>query len=159
MSDSLWPHGLQPTRLLRPWDFPGKSTGVGCHCLLRNKAQEALKKKFINACKVQPLHVQQTPLLCQALPLTDEEQRQAGSWPKSHGNGQGSREWCPGLHAFVATWVRCRLNAPWTPLQELGSCTQGCPKWPAAEGPLLCLHPPARGSGEFTCWLSLLPDL
>ena len=28
-------HGLQPTRLLRPWDFPGKSTGVGCHCLLQ----------------------------------------------------------------------------------------------------------------------------
>ena len=25
----LWPHGLQPTRLLRPWDLPGKSTGVG----------------------------------------------------------------------------------------------------------------------------------
>ena len=34
VSDSLQPHGLQPTRLLRPWDFPGKSTGVGCHCLL-----------------------------------------------------------------------------------------------------------------------------
>ena len=30
-----WPHGQQPTRLLHPWDFPGKSTGVGCHCLLR----------------------------------------------------------------------------------------------------------------------------
>ena len=30
VSDSLWPHGLQPTRLLHPWDFPGKSTGVGC---------------------------------------------------------------------------------------------------------------------------------
>ena len=28
-------HGLQPTRLLHPWDFLGKSTGVGCHCLLR----------------------------------------------------------------------------------------------------------------------------
>ena len=28
------PHGLQPTRLLHPWYFPGKSTGVGCHCLL-----------------------------------------------------------------------------------------------------------------------------
>ena len=25
------PHGLQPIRPLRPWDFPGKSTGVGCH--------------------------------------------------------------------------------------------------------------------------------
>ena len=34
MSDSLWPHGLQHTRLLHPLDFPGKSTGVGCHCLL-----------------------------------------------------------------------------------------------------------------------------
>ena len=27
-------HGLQPTRLLHPWDFPCKSTRVGCHCLL-----------------------------------------------------------------------------------------------------------------------------
>ena len=35
VSNSLRPHGLQPTRLLRPWEFPGKSTGVGCHCLLR----------------------------------------------------------------------------------------------------------------------------
>ena len=34
MSDSSRPHGLQPTRLLRSWDFPGKSTGVGWHCLL-----------------------------------------------------------------------------------------------------------------------------
>ena len=34
MSDSSRPHGLQPTRLLHPWDFPGKSTGVGCHHLL-----------------------------------------------------------------------------------------------------------------------------
>ena len=33
MSDHLLSHGLQPTRLLYPWDFPGKSTGVGCHCL------------------------------------------------------------------------------------------------------------------------------
>ena len=35
VSDSPRPHRLQPTRLLRQWDFPGKSTGVGCHCLLR----------------------------------------------------------------------------------------------------------------------------
>ena len=34
VSDSIQPHGLQSTRLLHPWDFPGKSTGVGCHCLL-----------------------------------------------------------------------------------------------------------------------------
>ena len=35
VSNSSRPHGLQPTRLLHPWDFPGKSTGVECHCLLR----------------------------------------------------------------------------------------------------------------------------
>ena len=42
MSDSLWPHGLQPTRLLCPWDSPGipgvdclENTGVGCHALLQ----------------------------------------------------------------------------------------------------------------------------
>jgi len=31
VSDSSRPHGLQPTRLFHPWDFPGKSTRVGCH--------------------------------------------------------------------------------------------------------------------------------
>ena len=30
MSNTLWPHGLYPTRLLCPWDSPGKKTGVGC---------------------------------------------------------------------------------------------------------------------------------
>ena len=31
MSDSMRPHRRQPTRLPRPWDSPGKNTGVGCH--------------------------------------------------------------------------------------------------------------------------------
>ena len=35
MSNSLQPHGLQPTRLLCPWDFPGKNTGVSCHFLFQ----------------------------------------------------------------------------------------------------------------------------
>ena len=35
VSDSLQPHGVQPVRLLCPWDSPGKSTGVGCHFLLQ----------------------------------------------------------------------------------------------------------------------------
>ena len=35
MSDSLTPHGLQPTRLLCPWDSPGKINRVGCHDLLQ----------------------------------------------------------------------------------------------------------------------------
>ena len=36
VSNSSRLHGLQPTRLLLPWGFPGKSTGAGCHRLLCN---------------------------------------------------------------------------------------------------------------------------
>ena len=58
VSDSLWPHGLQPTRLLGPWDFPGKDTAVGCHFLLQGEACICIykghmylyRKKYINIC-------------------------------------------------------------------------------------------------------------
>ena len=43
MSDSLRPHGLYPRRLLHPWDFPGKSTGVG---KLKDLAPQKLFFKF-----------------------------------------------------------------------------------------------------------------
>ena len=43
MSDPQRPYGLQPSRLLCPWDFPGKSTGVGCHCLLWYMSLPCLK--------------------------------------------------------------------------------------------------------------------
>ena len=36
VSDSVRPHRRQPTRLCRPWDSPGKNTGVGCHFLLQS---------------------------------------------------------------------------------------------------------------------------
>ena len=48
MSKSSPPHGLQPTRLLRPWDFPGKSIGVGCHCLLHNICIYVCKRYYMN---------------------------------------------------------------------------------------------------------------
>ena len=35
VSDSLRPHGLQPTRLLCPWNSSSKNTGVSCHSLLQ----------------------------------------------------------------------------------------------------------------------------
>ena len=35
VSDSVRPHRRQPTRLLCPWDSPGKNTGMGCHVLLQ----------------------------------------------------------------------------------------------------------------------------
>ena len=36
MSDSVRPHRRQPIRLPRPWDSPGKNTGVDCHFLLQS---------------------------------------------------------------------------------------------------------------------------
>ena len=35
LADSVQPHRRQPTRLSRPWDSPGKITGVGSQCLLQ----------------------------------------------------------------------------------------------------------------------------
>ena len=35
MFNSLQSYGLEPTRLLCPWDSPGKNTGVGCHGLFQ----------------------------------------------------------------------------------------------------------------------------
>ena len=43
-SDSLRPHGLQPIRLLHPWDFPGKSAGVDCHFLLQIPKKDNTKE-------------------------------------------------------------------------------------------------------------------
>ena len=60
VSDSSRPHGLQPTRLLRPWDFPGKVTGVSCLCLLQNitcttsKYYKALSTVFLMTTSQKP---------------------------------------------------------------------------------------------------------
>ena len=74
MSDSSRLHGLQSTRLLCPCDFPGKSTGVGCHCLLRNYLLSALcleASVFRKSRKSQPILkisskkiIQETSLRC-----------------------------------------------------------------------------------------------
>ena len=45
VSDSVRPHRWQPTRLCRPWDSPGKNTGVGCHFLLQqSRSRGGLKQ-------------------------------------------------------------------------------------------------------------------
>ena len=46
MSESSRPRGLQPTRLLRPWDFPDNSNGVGCHRLLPKEPEPWGKSCF-----------------------------------------------------------------------------------------------------------------
>ena len=53
VSDSVQPHRRQPTRLPRPWDSPGKNTGVGCHFLLqcmKVKSQSAVAQSCLTLC-------------------------------------------------------------------------------------------------------------
>ena len=49
---TLWYYGLQPSRVLWPWDFPGTSTGVGCHFLL----QGIFLTQGLNQCLLHLLH-------------------------------------------------------------------------------------------------------
>ena len=49
----LWPHGLWPTGLLCPWDFPGKNSGVGCQFLLQGIfPTQGLNRNFCVSCIV-----------------------------------------------------------------------------------------------------------
>ena len=65
LCDPMRPHGLQPSRFLYPWNFPGKNTGVGCHFLLLGifLAQE------LNPCLLRPLHWQADSLPLSHLPI------------------------------------------------------------------------------------------
>ena len=54
MSDSSRPHRLQPTRLLHPWEFPGKGTGVACHCLLCLKGERRQNRKILSCYSLCP---------------------------------------------------------------------------------------------------------
>ena len=51
------PHGLRPTRLLHPWDFSGKSTGVGCYCLLcpwtARRSNQSILKEISPGCSLE----------------------------------------------------------------------------------------------------------
>ena len=57
VSNSLWPHGLWPTRLHCPWSLPGKSTGVGCHFLLQGIFQTQGSNLGILHCRQMVYHL------------------------------------------------------------------------------------------------------
>ena len=63
MSHSLRPHRLQPSRLLRPWDSPGKNTGVGCHCLLQYMKRKSESEVAQSGPSLRPHGLQPTRLL------------------------------------------------------------------------------------------------
>ena len=63
MSDSVWLHRRQPTRLRHPWDSLGKNTGVGFHFLMHES--EKWKWSFsVVSDSLRPHGLQPTRLLC-----------------------------------------------------------------------------------------------
>ena len=44
---TLQPYGLLPARLLCPWEFPGKSIGVSCHCFLQGSFPTQGQKLYL----------------------------------------------------------------------------------------------------------------
>ena len=72
VSDSLRPHGLQPTRLLCPWNFPGRNTGRGCYFLLQclNKLPSIYVLKGVILCfQFLICYRQLHPIVCDFLHL------------------------------------------------------------------------------------------
>ena len=87
MSNSSRPHGLQPTRLLCPWDFPGKSTGAGCHCLLRSGPWP--HSNYVPESRSRPIapesmHFVLQPWLPARLRIAEGFSNTADSWPCCH---------------------------------------------------------------------------
>ena len=91
MSDSLQLHGREPTRLLCPWDFPGKNTGLGCHFLL----QGIFPIQGLNPCLLCLLYWQADSLLLSLY------QKPRGKPRLTHINGLLSPRWW---------WLGKRLN-------------------------------------------------
>jgi len=63
VSNSVQPHGRQPTRLPRPWDSPGKNTGVGCHFLLQCRKVKSESEVAQSCLTDRPHGLQPTRLL------------------------------------------------------------------------------------------------
>ena len=94
MSNSVQPHGLKPTRLLHPWDLPGKSTGVGCHCPLQLEKVTGgyngqLNHKLIQAIMllalIPVLRSTFCPQLSQLEPLLEMQPRESNVWLRPSG--------------------------------------------------------------------------
>ena len=91
--------GLQPTRLLCPWDFPGESTGVGCHCLLQWMWELDYKESWVlkNWCfwAVVLEKTLESPLDCKETQPVHPKGNQSVHW----------KDWCwSWISNTLATW-------------------------------------------------------
>ena len=141
VSDSVRPHRQQPTRLPRPWDSPGKNTGVGCHFLLQCSS---LGPGF-------------TQVVLESFTLVDR----AAHW-------NGTTDGCtlraePAGPVDIHAWGHSLHEYSWTGRRQPSGCQGGCirvggqqslPWWgsPLAAQPAASAH--LWDESSWWCWFS-----
>ena len=127
VSDSSRPHGLQPTRLLHPWDFPGKSTRVGCHCLLLILMRISYLK--ISNISLWPAtqrtgktYKSQRPLVWHVPPY----QTPSASAPLEFLLSPNASIYKSVLHSHFVTWGK---KSPYSPFEAADGGRSGCQSW------------------------------
>ena len=131
VSNSYRPHGLQPTRLLRPWDVPGKSTGVGCY------TEWGKKKKPVSTGHTVQDSFYITLLLLMMLSLFSHSVMSDSLWP--HGL-QHTRLPCPSLqHTTSQSLLKLMSSESVMPFNHLVSVipVSSCPQSFPASGSFL----------------------
>ena len=117
VSDSMWPHRWQPTRLSCPWDSPGKNTGVGCHFLLQCMKVKS-ESEIAQSCPTQRPHGLQPTRLLHPWDFPDESTGVGCHCLLHPSSSAGNKSACsagdpdsiPGLGRFP--WRRDRLPTP-----------------------------------------------
>ena len=147
VSDSLWPHGLYPARLICLWDSLGKITGVGCHALLQGlfPTQESnpylfmslvLAGRFFNTCITWEAHLEQNIQEMLGLIVLDWE---IFIWSKFM---MWLNEKCSGWTSMLGVEVKASPSVLWNPSLPLPGPLLSTP---VSLGAISHLPPPATG--------------
>ena len=99
VSDSLWPHGLQPARLLCPWNSLGKNTRMGSQSLLQGMFLTKGSNPGLPHCRRIPYHLSHQGSPRQQVNKVKKNFR-AGLWPG----------WCNQVSGSFPPWVASDLN-------------------------------------------------
>ena len=118
VSNSSRPHGLQPTRLLHSWDFPGNSTGVGCHCLLHQLLIDITKLLFVRSQWNETKYNLQFSCSVVSNSLRPHESQHTrppspSPSPRVHSDTRPSSQWChPAISSSVVPLSSCPPSLP-----------------------------------------------
>ena len=111
MSNSVWPHRRQATRLPRPWDSPGKNTGMGCHFLLqcmkvKSESEVAQSCPTHRCYPVTNAALEPQPLMLRSSLSDSHHHLTCAPWSDSHGCSIPVERWKNAVYPpiFTSSW-------------------------------------------------------